>query len=328
MPAGSTAGRGILAHELAHLARGDHWVVRLELLVEAVWWWNPLFWIARRRIHEEAELACDAWVVRAPRAASMPTPRPWSATICEHIARSAIPSHSLGVGGALGRPHSLEGRLHMILRDPDARYRPECFKAALLAAAPGRPRRYPPGPWASSPRFRRPNPKHLRPSPRTRSRFRAEAAPATPSPPPCRPRPAAAIFPTPVERSPDQERNRFPTPSWPPRPRPGRAWVACRSAADIGRMSRDQSLAPPAGAGASGGMGGEGWAPAAWAEGYVGGRGSGMGGAGRTGRRRGPPRDWASRPSTVWEGSAVAGRRASPRCRSRGPRSFISRSPT
>ena len=125
---------GILAHELAHLARRDHWVVRLELLVEAVWWWNPLFWHARRRLHDEAEIACDARVVR-----SLPERRFAYAEalvdVCEHLARSAIPSPALGVGGA-GASHSLEGRLHMILRDPiPGRPTRRGALAALLLAA-------------------------------------------------------------------------------------------------------------------------------------------------------------------------------------------------
>ena len=31
----------ILAHELAHLRRRDHWVRALELFVSTVYWWNP-----------------------------------------------------------------------------------------------------------------------------------------------------------------------------------------------------------------------------------------------------------------------------------------------
>ena len=56
--------RCVLAHELAHLRRRDPWVSRLELVAGAVWWWNPLYWLVRHRLHVEAELACDAWVVR------------------------------------------------------------------------------------------------------------------------------------------------------------------------------------------------------------------------------------------------------------------------
>ena len=55
----------ILAHELAHLRRLDPWVRRLELLAGLVWWWNPLYWLTRRRLDFEAELACDAWVLWA-----------------------------------------------------------------------------------------------------------------------------------------------------------------------------------------------------------------------------------------------------------------------
>ena len=55
--------RGILIHELAHIRRGDHWVSRLELAAGLIWWWNPIYWLARTRLDAEAELACDAWVV-------------------------------------------------------------------------------------------------------------------------------------------------------------------------------------------------------------------------------------------------------------------------
>ena len=55
--------RAILIHELAHIRRGDHWVSRLELVAGLIWWWNPIYWLARNRLDAEAELACDAWVV-------------------------------------------------------------------------------------------------------------------------------------------------------------------------------------------------------------------------------------------------------------------------
>jgi beta-lactamase regulating signal transducer with metallopeptidase domain len=51
---------GVLAHELAHLARRDHWVLRLELAATLCCWWNPLLWLVRRQLHETRELACDA----------------------------------------------------------------------------------------------------------------------------------------------------------------------------------------------------------------------------------------------------------------------------
>ena len=53
----------VLAHEMAHLRRKDHWVAWIELLVLAFHWWNPLAWFARRFLRRSAELACDAWAV-------------------------------------------------------------------------------------------------------------------------------------------------------------------------------------------------------------------------------------------------------------------------
>jgi beta-lactamase regulating signal transducer with metallopeptidase domain len=52
----------ILAHELAHLRRRDHWVRVVELFVSIVYWWNPLARVIRRQLHEAEDLCCDAWV--------------------------------------------------------------------------------------------------------------------------------------------------------------------------------------------------------------------------------------------------------------------------
>jgi beta-lactamase regulating signal transducer with metallopeptidase domain len=50
----------VIAHELAHVARRDHWVAWLELPVLLACWWNPVFWMVRHQLHETRELACDA----------------------------------------------------------------------------------------------------------------------------------------------------------------------------------------------------------------------------------------------------------------------------
>jgi beta-lactamase regulating signal transducer with metallopeptidase domain/protein involved in polysaccharide export with SLBB domain len=55
----------LLAHELAHLRRHDHWVRWLELVVSAMYWWHPVVWWARIAIQQAEEEACDAWVVSA-----------------------------------------------------------------------------------------------------------------------------------------------------------------------------------------------------------------------------------------------------------------------
>jgi beta-lactamase regulating signal transducer with metallopeptidase domain/predicted Zn-dependent protease len=55
----------LIAHELAHIARKDHWVARLIALAEVLLWWHPLFWLVRRRVHDYSELSCDAWALWA-----------------------------------------------------------------------------------------------------------------------------------------------------------------------------------------------------------------------------------------------------------------------
>lgn len=55
----------LIAHELAHIARRDHWVARGEALAKLLLWWHPLFWIVRRQVHDYSELSCDAWALWA-----------------------------------------------------------------------------------------------------------------------------------------------------------------------------------------------------------------------------------------------------------------------
>jgi beta-lactamase regulating signal transducer with metallopeptidase domain len=53
----------VVAHEMAHLARRDHWLRWFEFVVLGIYWWFPVAWWARREVHRAAEECCDAWVV-------------------------------------------------------------------------------------------------------------------------------------------------------------------------------------------------------------------------------------------------------------------------
>src|SRR5262245_19904225 len=53
----------LLAHELAHLRRRDHWVRWLEILVQGAFWWYPLVPVIRRQIRACEEECCDALVI-------------------------------------------------------------------------------------------------------------------------------------------------------------------------------------------------------------------------------------------------------------------------
>lgn len=102
----------LLAHELAHLRRGDAWVRRLEFIVLGLYWWHPVAWWARRRLQEVEEECCDAHVL-----AVLPDAAPaYAAALVETVAflsqtRIAAP---LGASGA-GQVPLLKRRLTMIL---------------------------------------------------------------------------------------------------------------------------------------------------------------------------------------------------------------------
>ena len=55
--------RTLLAHELAHWRRRDHWVRWLELAAFSLYWWCPLLWWAKSQLQQSEEECCDAWVV-------------------------------------------------------------------------------------------------------------------------------------------------------------------------------------------------------------------------------------------------------------------------
>jgi beta-lactamase regulating signal transducer with metallopeptidase domain len=129
--------RAILAHELAHLRRGDHWVRRLDFFAGLIWWWNPVYWLTRERLSTEAELACDEWAIRA-----VPDGRVSYAEalldVCRTLSTTGSPAPALGVAGA-GR--FLERRVNMILQNhaPSRISVPVLLGAGLLAllALPG-----------------------------------------------------------------------------------------------------------------------------------------------------------------------------------------------
>lgn len=117
----------ILAHEVAHLRRRDHWVRIIELFVAAVYWWNPLAWAVRRRIHQAEDLCCDAWVRWA---------FPDGATRYAEVVLKLAESLDAPRGGARLLPASpflhslsLKARIEMIL---ESRFAPSVSKKSLF----------------------------------------------------------------------------------------------------------------------------------------------------------------------------------------------------
>jgi beta-lactamase regulating signal transducer with metallopeptidase domain len=133
----------VLRHELAHVARYD-WIIQTAAeAIRAICWFNPLVWIACRRLRDAGEHACDATVV-----ASGVDRREYAARLID-VARSLRHSQHAWPATAMARTSTLERRVRAIL-DPctrearAARYAPGAavaitLSATLLLAAIGRP---------------------------------------------------------------------------------------------------------------------------------------------------------------------------------------------
>lgn len=119
----------ILAHEDVHRARRDNAWNLLATLLAALHWWNPLAWLAARRMQADQELACDAVVLRRqPDAVATYT-------------RALLAAHDLTPHGAplasrWGSTHPLVERIAMLnQRRPATRIGIAALATTLLAAA-------------------------------------------------------------------------------------------------------------------------------------------------------------------------------------------------
>jgi bla regulator protein BlaR1 len=104
--------RTLIAHELAHWHRRDHWVRFVELAVQVIYWWHPAVWWIRGELREAEEQCCDAWVLAAVNGAE----RTYALALLETAAfvshtRPILPATASGIGQV---PH-LRRRLTMIM---------------------------------------------------------------------------------------------------------------------------------------------------------------------------------------------------------------------
>lgn len=103
----------VVLHELAHLRRRDHRLCWLESLIGLVYWWHPAAWWARRRVRDEADLACDAWVLSV-----MPGQRrAYAEALVTTKSFLSMPGRRVtpGLGVMTGRTKRLARRLTMVM---------------------------------------------------------------------------------------------------------------------------------------------------------------------------------------------------------------------
>jgi beta-lactamase regulating signal transducer with metallopeptidase domain len=118
--AGLTAEQqeGMLAHELAHLARRDPFWLTVSHLVSSILFFQPLNWVARRRMREISEILSDEWAVSR-------TGRPLSLAGClAEVAGWSVAPRALPVPGMADRPSHLSQRIRRLLDDTRSPERP------------------------------------------------------------------------------------------------------------------------------------------------------------------------------------------------------------
>ena len=124
----------LLAHELAHVRRKDHWVRQLELISGALFWWHPVVWWARAKLRKVEEQCCDGLVLTTLPDHAGDYAEGLLKTV-EFLAgtRNRVPILASGAGEA----RTLEERLTMIMnhRSPRQLSAPQKWTLGLAAAA-------------------------------------------------------------------------------------------------------------------------------------------------------------------------------------------------
>jgi beta-lactamase regulating signal transducer with metallopeptidase domain len=120
----------LIAHELAHFARKDHWVRYVETLAVAFFWWHPVTWWARRRMRAAEERCCDDLVVEALPGRGRAYAEGLLKTVEFLSGRGPlVPAVATGAGES----RHLQERLTMIM-NPSKRRRLSAIQRWLLAA--------------------------------------------------------------------------------------------------------------------------------------------------------------------------------------------------
>ena len=107
--------RSVLLHELAHIQRQDVWVNHLQALLQIVYFYHPLIWLAQARIRQAREQAVDETVLVALGCEADDYPATLLA-VARHA--SARPLRALGLVGILESGRSLNLRIRHLLDRP------------------------------------------------------------------------------------------------------------------------------------------------------------------------------------------------------------------
>lgn len=124
--------RSIIAHEIAHLARRDHWTHALASVIGSLFWWNPLVWLVRRAMLNAAEASCDALAIQRMTGSR----KAYASTLVEVVdslnaSGPGVPQFNVSFRGS----RSMKSRVRLIADDQVASKLPRWGWLFLLAAS-------------------------------------------------------------------------------------------------------------------------------------------------------------------------------------------------
>ncbi len=102
----------VLLHELAHLKRGDLWIHGLCLLLQIVYWFNPLLIWTRRQMRHVREICCDLTIAYVLKEKTMKYRQTLLNTARELLTQTAEPG--MGLLGVFEDPFRLVARLRWL----------------------------------------------------------------------------------------------------------------------------------------------------------------------------------------------------------------------
>ncbi|HZJ00605.1 MAG TPA: M56 family metallopeptidase, partial [Gemmatimonadaceae bacterium] len=123
--------RFVLVHEMAHVKRFDALTQLIAQLTIAIFWFDPLIWLAAHRMRVEREHACDDYVIRDGTKPSL-----YAGELLEMVQSIGLPRHERAAPAfaalAMARRSEFEGRMLSIL---DARQDRRTLGRKTAAAA-------------------------------------------------------------------------------------------------------------------------------------------------------------------------------------------------
>ncbi len=132
VPAGSTnwsveRRRFMLSHELAHVKRWDSLIEVMALVVKSIYWFNPMVWIAVRRLRVERERDCDDAVLNTGA-----RPSDYALLLLDIAAELGIPPRPAWQLSTISQGSNLKDRIMCIL-DPKINRRRGRSRTAIVS---------------------------------------------------------------------------------------------------------------------------------------------------------------------------------------------------